>query len=332
MQFKHFQNQETFDNALSNNLINENDLCYIKDSRKVYTHGSIYEGASGKIYVGTCSTDAATVEKTITVESFPIVDSNPLIGTLIGVKFSATNTASTPTLNVNNLGAKNIWYSNAIYTAKSNIAGYANRYTYFMWDGTYWVWISGGIDNNTTYTNVALGQGYASCTTAESTIAKTAALSSYTLTANGIVSIKFTNAVPASSTLNISSKGAKAMYYMGSPIKSGIIKAGDTATFIYNTYYHLISIDRQGLPSGYTPSTLTGEDLALDAGDTFDVAIGKIEKNINDNEKVTASALVDLDTRITSLEAQIGDIESVLDEILGEQSTASPTAEPTTNP
>lgn len=328
MQLKHFQNQETFDNALSNNLINENDLCYIKDSRKVYTHGSIYEGASGKIYVGTCSTDAATVEKTITVESFPTVNSNPLIGTLIGVKFSATNTASTPTLNVNNLGAKNIWYSNAIYTAKSNIAGYANRYTYFMWDGTYWVWLSGGIDNNTTYTNVALGQGYASCTTAESTIAKTAALSSYTLTANGIVSIKFTNAVPASSTLNINSKGAKAMYYMGSPIKSGIIKAGDTATFIYNTYYHLIAIDRQGLPSGYSPSTLTGEDLALDAGDTFDVAIGKIEKNINDNEKVTASALVDLDTRITSLEAQIGDIESVLDEILGEQSTA----EPTTNP
>lgn len=100
-------------------------------------------------------------------------------------------------------------------------------------------------DNNTTYTNVKLGQGYATCSTAAETTAKAATLSSYTLTTGGIVAVKFTYAVPASATLNVNSKGAKAMYHQGAAITAGVIEAGDTATFIYNgSQYHLISIDK----------------------------------------------------------------------------------------
>ena len=125
------------------------------------------------------------------------------------------------------------------------VCGYANRTHMYIYDGTYWVWVSSGSDSNTTYSNASLGQGYGTCTTAEATVAKVVTLSSYALVINGIVSVKFTYAVPASATLNINGKGAKAIYRRGSAITAGIIKAGDTATFIYNgSQYHLISIDR----------------------------------------------------------------------------------------
>ena len=82
--------------------------------------------------------------------------------------------------------------------------------------------------------------------TAAATTAKVVSLSSYSLVSNGIVSVKFTYDVPASATMNINSKGAKSIYYRGSAITAGVIRAGDIATFIYNgSQYHLISIDRE---------------------------------------------------------------------------------------
>ena len=98
---------------------------------------------------------------------------------------------------------------------------------------------------DTTYTPQALGSGYGTCSTAASTTAKTVTLSNYNLVTNGIVAVKFTNAVPASATMNINSKGAKSIYYKGSAITAGVINAGDVATFIYNgSQYHLIAVDR----------------------------------------------------------------------------------------
>lgn len=106
-------------------------------------------------------------------------------------------------------------------------------------------WYIGQIFNsNTTYTNAALGQGYGTCTTAAATAAKVVTLSSYALTSNGIVAVKFDNDVPANATMNINSKGAKAIYDGDAPIADGVIRAGDVATFIYNTYYRLIAINR----------------------------------------------------------------------------------------
>lgn len=98
---------------------------------------------------------------------------------------------------------------------------------------------------NTTYTNAKLGQGYATCSTAAATAAKTASLTNYVLETGGVVAVKFTNAVPANATLNINSKGAKSIYFKGSAITANIISGGDTATFIYDgTRYHLLAVDR----------------------------------------------------------------------------------------
>jgi hypothetical protein len=82
------------------------------------------------------------------------------------VKFTNTNTASTPTINVNSTGAKNIWYNTASYTGSGgDIGGYANKYIYYVYDGTYWVWLGMGVENNTTYSNMSVAEGTAGTAT-----------------------------------------------------------------------------------------------------------------------------------------------------------------------
>lgn len=204
-----------------------------------------------KIYVGTCTTAAATMPKVCTVETFP-TDANgkPLLGTVISVKFTATNTGtSNRGLNVNGTGSASVWYNTGV-TTSNNYYGYAGRYITYMWDGTNWVFLTWGYDTNTTYSNVSLGQGYAVQSNGSASATITATLSSYALTANGIVSVKFKYDVPANATLSINGKGAKAIYNRDAAIGANIIKAGDTATFIYNTYYRLISVDRWQNNSG----------------------------------------------------------------------------------
>lgn len=99
-------------------------------------------------------------------------------------------------------------------------------------------------DANTTYSPQKLGFGYGTCDTAAATAAKVATLANYELVTNGFVAIKFTYAVPASATLSINNKTAKAIYYKGAAITAGIISAGDTALFVYNgSQYHLLAID-----------------------------------------------------------------------------------------
>ena len=190
-------------------------------------------------YYGVCSTAAGTAAKTVEIDGFELV-----VGAMIVVKFDNSNSASNPTLNVSGTGAKPMYRygTTALSTGTTTTGWYADSVQVFVYDGNGWIrdyW------NNSTYSNASLGNGYATCTTAAATVAKTATLSSYELNTGGVVSVKFSNDVPAGATLNINSKGAKAMYYMGAAIVDNVIKAEDVATFVYNgTYYHLIAIDR----------------------------------------------------------------------------------------
>lgn len=190
------------------------------------------------IYYGECSTAADTAAKTVTVPDFKLET-----GAMVIVKFTNANSIASPTLNVSGTGAKPMYRygTTAMSTGTTTTGWRAGAVQQFIYDGTGWVrdfW------ENTTYSNVSLGQGYTTCTTAAATTAKTASLSSYSLATGGIVSVKFSYDVPAGATLNINSKGAKAIYHRGAAITAGVIKAGDTATFIYSSRYHLISIDK----------------------------------------------------------------------------------------
>lgn len=90
----------------------------------------------------------------------------------------------------------------------------------------------------------AIGIGYGTCSTAYATSEKAVTLAGYVLKQNGIVAVKFTNAINSNATLNINSKGAKPIMYRGSAIANNVIKAGDTVTFIYDgTNYNILSVD-----------------------------------------------------------------------------------------
>ena len=208
----------------------------VDDLENYYTKTE--DDSFGKCYYGTCATSASTAEKTVVCSDFKLA-----VGARISIVFSYTNTAQSPKLNVNDTGAKGIKYNNVVRTVGDWVGGQASTTSDYVYDGTDWVWVGHGFDWNTN-TNLAFGQGYGTCSTAQATVAKTVSLTNYSLVIYGIVAIKFTYAVPASSTLNINSKGAKAIFYRGSAITAGIIKAGDTATFMYNgTNYILLCVD-----------------------------------------------------------------------------------------
>lgn len=107
------------------------------------------------------------------------------------------------------------------------------------------------------------GIGYATCSTAEATAAKTAALTGYQLIKGGFVAVRFTNAVGGGATLSINSQTAKAIYYNGTAIVNNVIRAGDIAVLCYDgTYYQLVSI----MPAGATILELekSGSTVSLD--------------------------------------------------------------------
>lgn len=111
-----------------------------------------------KMYYGICTTAAATAAKVVTVGAEQ--DFKLTVGALIMVKFTISNSASRVTLNVNSTGAKSIYYKNAVYTGSSmTICGYANAHFIYVYDGTNWVWIGHGADNDTVYSAMSVAEG-----------------------------------------------------------------------------------------------------------------------------------------------------------------------------
>lgn len=115
------------------------------------------------INYGVCTTDGATVNKTVDITNFALS-----LGTKVTVKFSNANTATNPTLNVSSTGAKAIYNgSSAIDPAMLE----AGKIYDFVYDGTNYVLISGS------------GSGSGSVTTPISkTITATAGQTEFTYT------------------------------------------------------------------------------------------------------------------------------------------------------
>ena len=111
-------------------------------------NGMSVDGSANRFNYGTCSTAAGTAAKTVACAGFILAT-----GSEITVKFTVTNTASSPTLNVNSTGAKAIYYNGAAITA-----GYlkANKTYTFRYNGTQYDLV-GDIDTNTTYSLSSFG-------------------------------------------------------------------------------------------------------------------------------------------------------------------------------
>ena len=187
-----------------------------------------------KSFYGTCSTAGDVSAKVVSIS-----DTNGWelrAGTVIGVKFTNTNTASNVTFNVNNSGAKSIYYNNAVYTGNANsVCGYANRTTFYMYNGSQWVFLSQGVTNSDTHTS-------AYCSTAGNTSAKVASCSGYALTSKSHLHIIMTNAntVKGAITLNVNGRGAKPIYINGSASSSSnyTLPAGSYLIYYNGTNYY----------------------------------------------------------------------------------------------
>lgn len=102
----------------------------------------VVNGTSNVVNYGTCSTAAGTAAKVVSCSNFALIT-----GSEITVKFTTTNTAANPTLNVNSTGAKAIYYRGSAISA-----GYlaANRTYTFRYNGSQYELV-GDLNTNTTY-------------------------------------------------------------------------------------------------------------------------------------------------------------------------------------
>ena len=87
--------------------------------------------------VGTSSTAAATAAKTVTINGFSLATNSFVL-----VKFSAANSAASPTLNVSGTGAKAIYFNGSAVPASYLEA---NKYYRFVYDGAHWI-LTGDVD------------------------------------------------------------------------------------------------------------------------------------------------------------------------------------------
>lgn len=227
---------------------NEGNLSVLEASKLTTARnidGVSFDGSANVHHFGSCATAAATAAKTVTLDdsmSFTLAK-----GASVFVKFTNANSVASPTLAVNGTTAKAIMrYGTTAPSTTSKTSWEAGSVVHLVYDGTYWQMV-GWLNNDSTYTNASLGQGYGTCSTAEATAAKSVTLSSYTLATGGIVAVKFTYGLCASATMNVNSKGAKSIFIDGAAVTATTAKrvlAGDIAYFIYDgTQYQFLGTD-----------------------------------------------------------------------------------------
>lgn len=211
-------------------------------------------------WYGTSNTAADTAAKVVTCSGFVLH-----AGDIIGILFSTGNTASTPTLNVNSTTAKSIYIGNAAPNGTTNVLKWSeNTMIYFMWDGTYYRYIT-SVSSAAVAPSRGANTWAGSSSTAADTQAKVASCANYVLTKGSLVSLTFTNGntyVTNKLTLNVNSTGAKDVYYNGavtSATNTCTFTAGTLVTFVYSgSYYYIIAMsnyDNKYSAVGHTHST-----------------------------------------------------------------------------
>lgn len=225
---------------------NKNVLSATKLTTARDIDGVSFDGSKNIHRYGECSTAAGTAAKTVTLSdsmSFTLA-----AGASVFVKFTNANSVANPTLAVNGTTAKAIMrYGTTAASTSAKTSWQAGSVVHLVYDGTYWQ-MAGWLNDDSTYNNASLGQGYGTCSTAEATAAKAVTLSGYSLVTGGIVAVKFTYGLCASATMNINSKGAKNIFINGAAVTATtakMVKAGDIAYFIYDgTQYQFLGTDR----------------------------------------------------------------------------------------
>ena len=105
-------------------------------------------GDGGGAIYATCDTAAGTATKVLT--SSQDFSNPPETGTLLLVKFTNGNTATTPLLNINSTGSINVCRTASTTNAMAYMWN-AGELVAFAYDGTYWTMLKGGYATTTYY-------------------------------------------------------------------------------------------------------------------------------------------------------------------------------------
>ena len=233
-------------------------------------------GAPKATWYGTCSTTASTAEKAVVCSDFDFTS-----GAIIGILFSTANTAATPTLNVNSKGAKSIYVGASTPSSTTNVLKWsANTMIYFMYDGTYFRYIT-SVSAGSVIPSRGANTWYGTSSTGATTQAKTSTIDNFVLTKGAIVVINFSTAntyTSAKITLNINSTGAKDIYYKNAVTSSTntlLWDANTALTFIYDgTGYQFVGRNKAkysttsvGSASGWNAGSTPSLGTAISADD-----------------------------------------------------------------
>lgn len=177
-----------------------------------------------KAFTGTCTTVAGEPAKVVTSDnSFTMTN-----GVTITITFSTASTADAPTLDVNSLGAKAIYFDKAVASSTNRFRWKAGSVITFQYNGTNWVVLD--------YKNIE----YTSSSTANNEAVKTNSSTdgTFVLCRGTTINVYFSEANTANAPkLNIDGTGEIPIYYKGAEVNSSnkyLWAAGSTFTFTYN--------------------------------------------------------------------------------------------------
>ena len=133
-------------------------IAYVSDiptNNNQLTNGAGY--ITGIPY-GESTSAADAVQKEVTISSITSLNT----GQIIIVKPTVTSTVADSTLKLNSFTAYPMLYgAAAITTSTDSIVWSANYPSWFRFDGSHWVFLGHGVDNNTTYSAMTTANGIA---------------------------------------------------------------------------------------------------------------------------------------------------------------------------
>ena len=254
---------------------------------------------------GTCSTAGYDSAKVVSCTGFALKT-----GAKISVLFLNEHTGfyNSLTLNVNNTGAKSIYYKKSFNIPEGCIK--AGSVLDFRYNGMQWVLegfydfanaesLSGvegrvataegqitGLDGRITNAETQITKlvskthpYYGTCSTIGGTVKKIVSCDGFELSTNTIITVRFDSTNTAeSATLNVNNTGAKKIRYKGSDVAPYIIKGAGVYTFIYTSsgVYDLIGESEFDYCFTTTDTSEGVQERATERLNGFTLYIGKV--------------------------------------------------------